>query len=119
MAHAASGTYTGLGSSLGSFLIALLAVAVFYPVRQVVVQSLILVRLCTGVVRSLIVKLPRIKMSPPDFLEAVAYLTTALFLNSVVTSLTIGPLSRWESRLGGPPFVEAPYQGLRHTRPLL
>ena len=38
VSHAVSGTYYGFAHALGNFVIALLLVIVFYPVRQVVVQ---------------------------------------------------------------------------------
>ena len=81
VAHAASGTYTGLGSSLVSFLIALLVVVVFYPVRQVVVQSLILGAPVHWRGTLLDSEIARDKNVAAGLLEAVAYLTTALFLN--------------------------------------
>jgi uncharacterized membrane protein YjfL (UPF0719 family) len=81
VAHAASGTYTGLGSSLAGFLIALLAVVVFYPVRQVVVQSLILGAPVHWRGTLLDSEIAQDKNVAAGLLEAVAYLTTALFLN--------------------------------------
>jgi uncharacterized membrane protein YjfL (UPF0719 family) len=81
VAHAVSGTYTGLGSSLGGFVISLLVVVVFYPVRQVVVQSLILGAPVHWRGTVLDSEIAQDKNIAAGLLEAVAYLTTALFLN--------------------------------------
>jgi uncharacterized membrane protein YjfL (UPF0719 family) len=82
--HAASGTFTGLLSSLGGFLLALVAVVAFYPVRQLVVQSLIL----GGPLRwrgTLIDhEIAQDKNIAAGLLEAVAYLTTALFITYMI-----------------------------------
>jgi uncharacterized membrane protein YjfL (UPF0719 family) len=81
VAHAAAGTYTGLGSSLVSFLLALLVVVVFYPVRQGIVQSLILGGPLHWRGTLLDSEIARDKNVAVGLLEAVAYLTTALFLD--------------------------------------
>jgi uncharacterized membrane protein YjfL (UPF0719 family) len=81
VARAASGTYTGLGGSLSSFLLSLLVVVVFYPVRQFVVQSLILGAPLHWRGTLLDSEIAQDKNVAAGLLEAVAYLTTALFLN--------------------------------------
>jgi uncharacterized membrane protein YjfL (UPF0719 family) len=81
VARAASGTYTGLGASLVSFVIALLVVVVFYPVRQFVVQSLILGASMHWRGTVLDSEIAQDRNVAAGLLEAVAYLTTALFLN--------------------------------------
>jgi uncharacterized membrane protein YjfL (UPF0719 family) len=82
--HAASGEFTGLLNSLGGFLLALVAVVAFYPVRQLVVQSLIL----GGPLRwrgTLIDReIAQDKNIAAGLLEAVAYLTTALFVTYMI-----------------------------------
>jgi uncharacterized membrane protein YjfL (UPF0719 family) len=81
VARAAAGIYTGLGASLVSFVIALLVVIVFYPVRQFVVQSLILGAPIHWRGTLLDSEIAQDRNVAAGLLEAVAYLTTALFLN--------------------------------------
>jgi uncharacterized membrane protein YjfL (UPF0719 family) len=82
--RAASGEFTGLFHSLGSFVLALLLVVVFYPVRQLVVQSLVL----GGPIRwrgtLLDREIAQDKNIAAGLMEAVAYITTALFVTYVV-----------------------------------
>jgi len=82
--RAASGTFTGLLSSFGSFVIAVLGVVAFYPVRQLVVQSLIL----GGPIRwhgtLLDSEIARDGNIAAGLLEAVGYLTTALFVTYMI-----------------------------------
>jgi uncharacterized membrane protein YjfL (UPF0719 family) len=82
--RAASGTFTGFLSSFGSFVMAVLGVVVFYPVRQLVVQSLIL----GGPVRwhgtLLDSEIARDGNIAAGLLEAVGYLTTALFVTYMI-----------------------------------
>jgi uncharacterized membrane protein YjfL (UPF0719 family) len=82
--RAAAGTYTGLLNSLGAFVVALLAVVAFYPVRQLVVQSLIL----GGPIRwrgvLLDSEIAQDRNIAAGLLEAVAYLTTALFVTYMI-----------------------------------
>jgi uncharacterized membrane protein YjfL (UPF0719 family) len=81
--NAAAGDFTGLGDSLLSFLLALVVVLVFYPVRQLVVQCLIL----GGPVRwrgiLLDGEIARDRNIAAGLLEAVAYLATAFFVTYV------------------------------------
>jgi uncharacterized membrane protein YjfL (UPF0719 family) len=78
--QAVAGVFVGLGASLVSFLLALLVVVVFYPVRQLVVQCLIL----GGPVRwrgtLLDHEIATDKNVAAGLLEATAYLATALFI---------------------------------------
>ena len=81
--HAAAGVFVSLGASLLSFLLALLGVVVFYPVRQLVVQCLIL----GGPVRwggtLLDHEIAADKNIAAGLLEATAYLSTALFITYI------------------------------------
>ena len=82
--QAASGDFTTLEDSLVGFLISLLVVVVLYPVRQLVVQCLILgapVRF-----RSILLdnEVAEDRNIAAGLLEASAYLSTALFVTSVV-----------------------------------
>ena len=82
--QAASGEFTTLEDSLIGFLISLLIVVVLYPVRQLVVQCLILgapVRF-----RSILLdnEIAEDKNIAAGLLEASAYLSTALFITSVI-----------------------------------
>ena len=80
--QAASGTYTGLTDSLVSFLRALLVFVVLYPVRQLVVQCLIL----GGPVRwrgiLLDSEIAQDKNVAAGLLEAMAYVATAIFITN-------------------------------------
>ena len=82
--QAASGDFTTLEDSLLGFGISLLVVVVFYPVRQLVVQCLILgapIRF-----RSILLdnEIAEDKNIAAGLLEASAYLSTALFITSVI-----------------------------------
>jgi hypothetical protein len=82
--RAVSGNYTGFFHSLGGFLLALLLALVFYPVRQVLVQWLLL----GGPMhwhRSLLdSEITQDKNVAVGLLEAIAYVTSALFLTNIV-----------------------------------
>lgn len=82
--QAASGTFTGLVDSLVGFLQALLVFVLFYPVRQLVVQCLIL----GGPVRwrgiLLDSEIAQDKNVAAGLLEAMAYLSTALFVTYMI-----------------------------------
>ena len=82
--QAASGEFTTLEDSLLSFVIALLIVVVFYPVRQLVVQCLILGAPLRF--RSILLdnEIAEDKNIAAGLLEASAYLSTALFITSVI-----------------------------------
>lgn len=82
--QAASGDFTTLEDSLVGFLISLLVVVVLYPVRQLVVQCLILgapIRF-----RSILLdnEVAEDRNIAAGLLEASAYLSTALFVTSIV-----------------------------------
>jgi len=82
--QAASGDFTTLEDSLLGFGISLLVVVLFYPVRQLVVQCLILgapIRF-----RSILLdnEIAEDKNIAAGLLEASAYLSTALFITSVI-----------------------------------
>jgi uncharacterized membrane protein YjfL (UPF0719 family) len=82
--RAVAGDYLGLLPSLGSFLLALVVVIVLYPVRQVVVQWLILggpIHWRASLLESEIV---HDKNVAAGLLEATAYVTTALFITYIV-----------------------------------
>ena len=82
--QAASGEFTTLEDSLLGFVIALAAVVVFYPVRQLVVQCLILgapVRFRSTLLDN---EVADDKNVAAGVLEASAYLSTALFITSVI-----------------------------------
>ena len=82
--QAASGEFTTLADSLLSFVIALLVVVVFYPVRQLVVQCLILggpIRFRSTLLDN---EVADDKNIAAGLLEASAYLSTALFVTSVI-----------------------------------
>jgi uncharacterized membrane protein YjfL (UPF0719 family) len=82
--RAVSGDYTGFFHSLGGFLLALLLALVFYPVRQVLVQWILL----GGPMhwrRSLVdSEITQDKNVAVGLLEATAYVTSALFLTNIV-----------------------------------
>jgi uncharacterized membrane protein YjfL (UPF0719 family) len=78
--QAASGTFIGLLPSLGSFVLALLAVVAFYPVRQLVVQSLILGSPVHWRGTLIDHEIAHDKNLAAGLLEAVAYVMTALFV---------------------------------------
>ena len=81
--QAASGEFTTLEDSLIGFLISLLVVAVLYPVRQLVVQCLILGAPLRF--RSILLdnEIAEDKNIAAGLLEASAYLSTALFITSI------------------------------------
>ena len=64
---AVTGAYTGFFSSLRGFLLALLLALIFYPVRQVLVQWLLLGGSCTGATVCWTAKSRVIKTSLPGF----------------------------------------------------
>jgi uncharacterized membrane protein YjfL (UPF0719 family) len=78
--HAAAGVFISLGASLVSFLLALLWVGVFYPVRQLVVQCLILGGPVHWQGTLLDHEIAADKNMAAGLLEATAYLSTALFI---------------------------------------
>ncbi|GIX49136.1 MAG: hypothetical protein KatS3mg131_3347 [Candidatus Tectimicrobiota bacterium] len=80
VAWAVSGDYLGLGESLLHFLLALAFVALFYPVRQVVVQTLLLGGPLRWRGSLLDEEVARDRNVAAGFMEAVAYVATALFL---------------------------------------
>ena len=82
--QAASGDFTTLEDSLIGFLISLLVVVVLYPVRQLVVQCLILGAPLRF--RSILLdnEIAEDKNIAAGLLEASAYLSTALFITSVI-----------------------------------
>lgn len=82
--RAIAGDYVGFLPSLGSFLLALLLAVVLYPVRQVVVQWLILggpIRWRASLLES---EIAHDKNVAAGLLEATAYVTTALFMTYIV-----------------------------------
>jgi len=82
--RAVSGEYLGFLPSLGSFLLALLLVVVLYPVRQVVVQWLILGGPIHWHASLLDSEIAQDKNVAAGLLEATAYVTAALFLTRIV-----------------------------------
>jgi len=78
------GEYTGFFRSLGSFLLALLLALVFYPVRQVIVQWLLLGGEMHWRNSLLDSEIAHDKNVAAGLLEATAYVTSALFLTSIV-----------------------------------
>ena len=81
---AVAGEYTSFFHSLGSFLLALLWALVFYPVRQVLVQWILLggpMHWRHSLVDSEIAQDKNIAVG---LLEATAYVTSALFLTNIV-----------------------------------
>jgi uncharacterized membrane protein YjfL (UPF0719 family) len=81
--HAASGTFTGLLNSLVGFLLALLILVLFYPIRQLVVQGLILGGRLTWRGILLDSEIAQDKNVAAGLLEATAYVSTALFLTYI------------------------------------
>jgi uncharacterized membrane protein YjfL (UPF0719 family) len=84
VSRAVSGDYLGFLPSLGSFLLALLLVVALYPVRQVVVQWLILggpIHWHAGLLDS---EIAQDRNVAAGLLEATAYVTTALFMINIV-----------------------------------
>jgi uncharacterized membrane protein YjfL (UPF0719 family) len=82
--RAVSGDYTGFFHSVGSFLLALLLALVFYPVRQVLVQWILLggpMHWRHSLVDS---EITQDKNVAVGLLEATAYVTSALFLTNIV-----------------------------------
>ncbi len=84
VSHAVSGTYYGFAHALGNFAIELLLVIVFYPVRQVVVQWIILGGPLHWRATLLDEEIARDKNIAAGLLEATAYISTALFLINVI-----------------------------------
>jgi uncharacterized membrane protein YjfL (UPF0719 family) len=82
--RAIAGDYLGFLPSLGSFLLALLLAVVLYPVRQVVVQWIILggpIHWRGSLLES---EIAQDKNVAAGLLEATAYVTTALFMTYIV-----------------------------------
>ncbi len=82
--RAVSGDYTGFFHSLGSFLLALLLALVFYPVRQVLVQWILLGGPMHWRHSLLDREITQDKNVAVGLLEATAYVTSALFLTNIV-----------------------------------
>ena len=82
--NAASGDFTSLGDSLVSFLLALLVFLIFYPVRQLVVQGLILGGRLSWRGILLDTEIAQDKNVAAGLLEGMTYLSTALFITLVV-----------------------------------
>ena len=82
--RAVSGDYTGFFHSLGSFLLALLLALVFYPVRQVLVQWILLGGPMHWRHSLLDSEIAQDKNIAVGLLEATAYVTSALFLTNIV-----------------------------------
>ena len=81
---AVAGQYLGFFRSLGGFLLALLLALVFYPVRQVIVQWLLLGGPMHWRNSLLDSEIAHDKNVAAGLLEATAYVTSALFLTSIV-----------------------------------
>ena len=81
---AVAGEYTGFFRSLGSFLLALLLALVFYPVRQVIVQWLLLGGEMHWHNSLLDSEIAHDKNVAAGLLEATAYVTAALFITNIV-----------------------------------
>ena len=81
---AVAGEYTGFFRSLGGFLLALLLALVFYPVRQVLVQWLLLGGSMHWRNSLLDSEIAHDKNVAAGLLEAIAYVTAALFLTNIV-----------------------------------
>ena len=77
--RAVSGTYTGFPEALGGFLVALWLVVLLYPVRQVIVQWLLLGGPIHWRASLLDREIAQDKNIAAGLLEATAYITTALF----------------------------------------
>lgn len=84
VSDAAAGDYTTLGDSIGSFLLSLLVFLIFYPVRQVVVQGIILGGGLSFRAILLDQEIARDRNVAAGLLEAVSYVATALFITFVV-----------------------------------
>lgn len=84
VSHAVSGAYHGFGPALGSFIIEILLVIAFYPVRQVVVQWIVLGGPLHWRATLLDEEIAHDKNIAAGLLEATAYITTALFLTNVI-----------------------------------
>lgn len=84
VSRAVSGDYTGLAHSLGSFLLALLFVIALYPVRQIIVQYLLLGGPLHWRATVLDSEIAQDKNVAIGLLEATAYLATAIFITHIV-----------------------------------
>jgi len=84
VSRAVSGEYTGFFHSLRGFLLALLLALVFYPVRQVVVQWLILGGPMHWRATLLDSEIAQDKNIAVGLLEGTAYVTSALFMTHIV-----------------------------------
>lgn len=82
--RAVAGDYLGFLPSLGSFLLALVVAIVLYPVRQVVVQWLLLGGPMHWRASLLESEIMHDRNVAAGLLEATAYVTTALFITYIV-----------------------------------
>lgn len=82
--HAAEGTFESWSSSLSAYLAALTAALALYPVRQLVVEGILLGAWPTLRGRRLQQGIEQDRNPGTGALEAVAYLATALLLNRLV-----------------------------------
>jgi uncharacterized membrane protein YjfL (UPF0719 family) len=82
--RAVSGVYTGFFPSLTAFLVALLLAIVLYPVRQVLVQWLLLGGSMHWRATLLDHEIAHDKNIAVGLLEATAYVTAALFITTIV-----------------------------------
>ncbi len=82
--NAASGNFTTLADSIVSFGLGLLVFLIFYPVRQVVVQGLILGGRLSLRAILLDQEIAQDRNTAAGLLEAVSYVSTALFIVFVV-----------------------------------
>jgi uncharacterized membrane protein YjfL (UPF0719 family) len=82
--RALAGDYLGFLPSLGGFLLALVVVVVLYPVRQVVVQWLVLGGPLHWRATMLENEIMHDKNIAVGLMEATAYVTTALFMTYIV-----------------------------------
>lgn len=81
--QAAAGDFTGLGESLWHFFLALLVFVVFYPVRQLVVQGLILGGSLRWRATLLDREIAQDKNVAAGLMEAMAYIATSLFITYI------------------------------------
>ncbi|MCZ6875178.1 MAG: DUF350 domain-containing protein [bacterium] len=82
--NAASGSFTSQADSIVSFVLGLLVFLIFYPVRQVVVQGLILGGRLSFRAILLDQEIAQDRNTAAGLLEAVSYISTALFIVFVV-----------------------------------
>lgn len=82
--RAVSGNYVGFVSAFGEFLLALLLVVILYPVRQVIVQWLLLGGPMHWQASLLDQEIARDKNVAAGLLEATAYITAVLFMTYMI-----------------------------------